>query len=236
MGSHRERVYAAMIRAIDRSVGRIMAAVREQGLADNTIIVFSSDNGGPGYIGLPQINAPYRGWKLTLFEGGIRVPMFVSWPSRIAPGTQVSAPVTHIDLMPTLAAAGRSALPKGVEIDGVDIMPWARRQVAAGARPQETIFWQSAGYRVVRNGDWKLQIIERPRGVFLYDLAKDPTERTNLASARPDIVARLTSLLDAHQRGARPLLYPPMLEAPIAIDKTLAEKVGPDDLIAYWPN
>ncbi|WP_300998449.1 sulfatase-like hydrolase/transferase [Hyphomonas sp.] len=82
---HRLRVYAAMIRAVDRSVGRILDKLDEEGLAQNTIIVFSSDNGGAGYIGLPEVNAPYRGWKITLFEGGIRVPMFVSWPGQISP-------------------------------------------------------------------------------------------------------------------------------------------------------
>lgn len=76
----RLRVYAAMVRALDRSVGRIIETLDAEGLADNTLIVFSSDNGGAGYLGLPDINEPYRGWKITLFEGGIRVPMFISWP------------------------------------------------------------------------------------------------------------------------------------------------------------
>ncbi|MEL6664239.1 MAG: sulfatase-like hydrolase/transferase, partial [Pseudomonadota bacterium] len=84
---HRHRVYAAMIRAVDRSVGRVMDKLEAEGLADNTIIVFSSDNGAAGYIGLPEVNDPYRGWKITLFEGGIRVPTFMKWPGRIAPGT-----------------------------------------------------------------------------------------------------------------------------------------------------
>ncbi|OYW82654.1 MAG: sulfatase, partial [Hyphomonas sp. 32-62-5] len=84
---HRLRVYAAMLRAVDRSVGRIMEKLEEEGLADNTIIVFSSDNGGAGYIGIPEVNQPYRGWKITLFEGGIRVPLFMKWPGVIQPGT-----------------------------------------------------------------------------------------------------------------------------------------------------
>ena len=102
---HRLRVYAAMIRALDRSVGRILDSLEEQGLAENTIIAFTSDNGGPGYLGLEDINSPYRGWKITMFEGGIRVPLFVRWPAKIAPGTTVDTPVAHIDMMPTLAAA-----------------------------------------------------------------------------------------------------------------------------------
>jgi len=87
---HRLRVYAAMIHALDRSVGRVIDKLEQEGLAENTIIVLSSDNGGAGYVALPEVNAPFRGWKITLFEGGIRVPMFIKWPQRIAPGTIVA--------------------------------------------------------------------------------------------------------------------------------------------------
>ena len=89
----RLRVYAAMVRAVDRSVGRILDTLQEEGLAENTIIVFTSDNGGAGYIGLPDINKPYRGWKMTLFEGGIHVPMFMSWPGHIPAQSKVTSPV-----------------------------------------------------------------------------------------------------------------------------------------------
>ena len=109
----RLRVYAAMVRALDRSVGRIMDKLEEEGLADNTVIVFTSDNGGAGYIGLPEVNAPYRGWKITLFEGGIRVPMFVSWPGHIPAGARINTPVAHVDLMPTLAAVAGSGAASG---------------------------------------------------------------------------------------------------------------------------
>ena len=81
IGPHRLRVYAAMIRALDRSVGRIMAKLEQEGLADNTLIVLSSDNGAPGYLGLEGLNAPYRGGKGNFFEGGIRVPLLARWPS-----------------------------------------------------------------------------------------------------------------------------------------------------------
>ncbi len=229
---HHLRVYAAMIRAIDRSVGRIVAALEEAGLADNTIIVFTSDNGGAGYVGLPDINAPYRGWKLTFFEGGIRVPLFASWPARIAAGTQIEGPAAHIDLMPTLAAAAGAPLPQDVEIDGVNLLP----AITAGSSEPRTIFWQSAYYRVVRRGDWKLQINERSRRTWLYDLAADPTEQRNLADERPEKVAELRALLDQHQVGAREPLYPYVLEGAIAVDKSLGEPLEDGDEIVYWPN
>ncbi len=239
-GPPRLRVYAAMVRALDRSVGRIMRTLEEEGLAENTIVVFTSDNGGAGYIGIPGVNAPYRGWKATFFEGGIRVPLFVKWPARIAPGTRIDAPVAHIDLMPTLAAAGGSRWPDDVDIDGVNLLPWATGDVAAGTRPHGVLFWQSGEYRVVRKGDWKLQVSARPAKNWLFDLATDPTEQRNLAGERPQVVAELAALLDAHRRSGRTPLYPAALEAPIPIDKTMADvaegNIAADDEYVYWAN
>ena len=106
----RTRVYGAMIRALDRGVGRVMTALTAQGLDDNTIVIFTNDNGGAWYAGLPNINRPYRGWKGTFFEGGIRVPFFMRWPTKIASGGQVSMPIQFIDVLPTLAAAGGAPL------------------------------------------------------------------------------------------------------------------------------
>lgn len=232
---HRLRVYAAMVRALDRSVGRIMASLKQQGLDDNTIIVFSSDNGGAGYVGLPQINAPYRGWKLTLFEGGIRVPMFVRWPGKIAPGTVIDTPVAHIDLMPTFAKAGGATLPANLEIDGVDLLGNDPAN-PVGKRPDDAIFWQSAYYKVVRQGDWKLQVTERPAKTWLFNLKDDPTEKRDLASANPAKVAQLKALLAKHQRGARKPLYPHTIEAPVAVDKPLGVKFKKGDPYIYWPN
>lgn len=230
---HRLRVYAAMIRALDRSVGRIMATLEEEGLADNTVVMFTSDNGGPGYIGLPDINAPYRGWKLTNFEGGLRVPMFIKWPSRIARDTRIDSPVAHIDILPTLAAAAGAANPEGVEIDGLDLLPLATRE---GEWSRETLFWQSGYYRAVRHGDWKLQVSENPDKAWLYDLGQDPTEQNNLAESRRDKLNELQALLDAHQASARKPLYPFVAELPVAIDKTLAEHFESGDEYIYWPN
>jgi uncharacterized sulfatase len=232
---HRLRVYAAMIRALDRSVGRIMATLEEEGLADNTIVIFSSDNGGAGYIGLPDVNAPFRGWKLTNFEGGLRVPIFVKWPSRIEPGTRIEEPAAHIDLMPTMAAAAGAALPQGVEIDGRDLLPLATGE-GSDSWSRETLFWQSGYYRVVRHGDWKLQVSDNPDKAWLYNLAEDPTEQNNLAPVRADKLGELKALLDAHRASARKPLYPYVAEMPVAIDKTLAERFESGDEYIYWPN
>jgi len=87
IGDHRLRVYTAMTRAVDRSVGRVMQALKDNGLDDNTLVIFTSDNGGAGYVGLPDLNKPFRGWKLTLFEGGTHVPFFARWPGHIPAGS-----------------------------------------------------------------------------------------------------------------------------------------------------
>jgi uncharacterized sulfatase len=231
----RLRVYAAMVRALDRSVGELMDKLEAEGLADNTVIVFTSDNGGAGYIGLPEVNAPYRGWKITLFEGGIRVPMFVSWPGHIAPDTQIDTPVAHVDLMPTLAAIAGAALPAGVEIDGEDLLPEAEG-TGKISRPDDAIYWSSGYYRVVRAGDWKLQVNGKQEKSWLFDLGSDPTEQTNLAETRPEKLAELQALIDAHWANARAPLYPYTIESPIPIDKTSADKIQPGDEYVYWPN
>lgn len=233
---HHLRVYAAMIRALDRSVGRILSALEEEGLADNTLIMFSSDNGGAGYVGLPDINAPFRGWKLTNFEGGLRVPMFLQWPQRIAAGTRVAEPVAHIDVMPTLAAAADAPLPAGVAVDGRSLLPLAIGGQAAAAWDRDTLFWQSGYYRAVRHGDWKLQVSESPRKAWLYNLSLDPGERNNLAASMPEKRAELEALLQAHAANARPPLYPYVAEMPVAVDKTLAERITAADEYIYWPN
>ncbi len=232
---HRLRVYAAMIRALDRSVGRINTALEEAGLADNTVVLFTSDNGGPGYIGLPDINLPFRGWKISQFEGGIRVPLFVKWPARIPAGTVSEEPVAHIDMMPTLGAAAQAQQPEGVVIDGENLLPLATGE-GAEEWDRETLFWQSGHYRVVRHGDWKLQVSARPDKQWLFNLAEDPTEQNNLAATEPEKLTELQSLLDQHAASARPPLYPAVTEMPVAIDKTRAERFEQGDEYIYWPN
>ena len=234
---HRKRVYAAMIRAIDRSVGRVLDTLDQEGLADNTLVMFTSDNGGAGYIGIPEVNQPFRGWKITMFEGGLRVPMMIKWPSKITAGTVVDTPVAHIDVMPTLAAAAATQS-KAAEIDGLNLLPLATSQGDQNW-DRETLFWQNGHYQVVRHGDWKLQVNDRPTdGLqhWLFDLAKDPTEQNNLAAVRQDKVNELKGLLVDHQANAVGALYPATTQMPVMVDKTLAETFEEGDEYVYTPN
>jgi uncharacterized sulfatase len=231
---HRERVYAAMLMALDRGVGRVLDALTAQGLEENTLVIFTSDNGGAGYIGLPQVNEPYRGWKLTFFEGGIHVPFFMRWPAGFAGGAVVEQPVHHFDIYATAAAATGASLPSDRKVDGVDLLPWIR-----GARtedPHPALFWRSGHYQVVRAGRWKLQRSERPARTWLFDLERDPTEQRDLAADHPAKVAELEALLDAHNAEQAEPLWPALAELPVLIDKTVADPQDAADEYVYVPN
>jgi uncharacterized sulfatase len=235
LGEHRLRVYAAMIRALDRSVGRIMAKLEAEGLAENTLVVISSDNGAPGYVGLDGLNAPYRGGKGTFFEGGIRVPLFARWPAQVAAGSKVSLPVGQVDLMPTFAAVAGAPLPAGVPIDGRSLLATL---TGKGTQPSADVplFWSSGHYKAVRSGDWKLQVNGRQGKAWLYNLAADPTEKVNLATREPAKRAELEALLAGHENGRKPPLYASTFETPVSIDKTLAQSYREGDEYIYWPN
>jgi len=231
---HRLRVYAAMIRALDRSVGKVLETLAAEGLEDDTLVIFTTDNGGAHYIGLPDINRPFRGWKATFFEGGIHVPFLMKWPAKIAKGSRYDRPVGHVDIFATAAAAAGLAPQTDRKMDGVDLVPYA-----TGARigdPHETLYWRDGEYRALLSGGWKLQTAERPKKDWLYDLATDPTEKNNLAASRPDKLAELkTKLAEIDAEQVKPI-WPALLEAPIRIDRPLGVPSRPDDEYVYWAN
>ena len=231
---HTERVYGAMIRAVDRGVGRVLETLRENGLENNTLVFFTSDNGGANYIGLPDINRPFRGWKATFFEGGMHVPYFIQWPARLPRGKTFARPVAQIDIFATAAAAAGAPIPKDRVIDGVNLMPFVMEN--HGDRPHERLFWRSGHYRTVIVGDWKLQVSERPKKIWLFNLAQDPTEQSDLSASRPDKVKELMAVLtDLNGQMVKPI-WPSLLEAPVMIDRTLKEVYKPGDEYIYWNN
>ena len=231
---HRLRVYAAMIRALDRAVGHVLEALRANGLERNTLVFFSSDNGGANYIGLPDINKPYRGWKMTFFEGGMHSPFFLKWPAAIPAGTTFSAPVAQIDIFPTAAAAAHAPLPSDRTIDGVNLLPFLRGE-AAGP-PHQSLFWRSGGYKTVLAGGWKLQVSERPNKVWLFHLDEDPTERVDLAAKNPDKVRELKAVLAAYDAEMVKPAWPSLIEGAIDIDHPLGVPERADDDYVYWEN
>jgi len=231
---HATRVYAAMIRALDRGVGQVLDALERNGLTDNTLVIFSSDNGGASYIGLPDINKPYRGWKMTFFEGGLHSPFFMKWPAGLPADTRVETPVSHIDVFSTAAAAAGVPVPGDRVIDGVDLLPFATGDRTGDAH--ETLFWRSGELQVVLAGRWKYQVDGRQNKQWLFDLDADPTERVNLVEQDPDRAQALQRRLDAQNEDFGPRLFPVLVEGVIAIDRTIADPRVPGEEFAYWPN
>jgi uncharacterized sulfatase len=232
--NHRERVYAAMIRSLDRGVGEVLRALERNGLDENTLVLFTSDNGGAGYIGLPEVNRPFRGWKITLFEGGIHVPYFVKWPARISPGTEMSAPVHHFDMYATAAAAAGAPLPDDREIDGVDLLPHITGETES--EPHRALFWRSGASRSALVDGWKLNVSDPPGRTWLFDLEADPTEQYDLSGERPEKLAELMAAMDAHDAEQAPPAWPSRAMMPINIDKDRSQPDSPDDEYIYWSN
>jgi arylsulfatase A-like enzyme len=231
---HRLRVYGAMVRNLDRNVGRVLQALKDEGLADNTLVIFTSDNGGAGYIGLPEINRPYRGFKSTFFEGGIHAPFFMRWPGKIQPGSRYANPVSHIDIFATAAGAAGAAVPKDRTIDGVDLLPYLEGKTTG--RPHQTLFWRSGQYSTVLDGDWKLQVSGARQKVWLYDLATDPTERHDLSKVKPDKVAALRALIQAQDAQTKPPMWPSLLQGPVFIDHPGGQPQKPGEEYILWDN
>ena len=213
--NHIERVYAAMIMSLDRSVGRIVESLEANGLSDNTWIIFTSDNGGANYIGLRYINSPYRGWKLTLFEGGIKVPL-IFWKDGIT-SQEVSQRAMHIDIMPTIHGLINEELTHSV--DGIDLFA---DEYDLNQRP---IFWKTGHNKVVIKDNWKLQVEEYSQKQWLFNLADDPTEQLELSDQYPEKVYELMALINQHSEGAKNFIYKPPLLANVDVDRNLKEAV-----------
>ncbi|MEM7220590.1 MAG: sulfatase-like hydrolase/transferase [Pseudomonadota bacterium] len=237
---HRERVYAGMILALDRGVGRVMAALRDNGLDDNTLVMFTSDNGGAGYIGLPDVNDPYRGWKITLFEGGIRAPFLARWPAKIPAGGESATPVHHFDMYATAAAAAGAPLPADRVMDGVDLLPFAAGTADdADAQAHEYLFFRSGAAEAARDARYKLMVSAPPglpRKEWLFDLQQDPGEQVDLLDAEPAVAERLRAALAAHNAQQMAPRWPWAGATPINVDRDLSQPDQPDDEFAYWSN
>ncbi|WP_303317303.1 sulfatase-like hydrolase/transferase [Flavivirga abyssicola] len=173
---------AAMTLALDRACGRVLDKLKELGLDDNTIIIFSNDNGGPTDKNA-SLNLPLSGTKSNHLEGGLRVPFLMKWPREIKGGAVYNYPVSTFDLLPTFYAAGGGDVADLKDIDGVNLMPYVNG--LNKARPHEDLFWKKETRAVYRNNDWKLiRFADRP--AELYDVSKDLTEENNLAAKHPE--------------------------------------------------
>jgi arylsulfatase A-like enzyme len=193
--------YAAMVYSVDENVGRLMATLEEEGLADNTVVIFTSDNGGLATAeGSPTCNAPLAEGKGWMYDGGTREPLIARWPGRVQPGTTCSVPVSSPDFYPTLLEmAGLDPIPEQ-HCDGVSLMPLLTQQ---DPLDREAIFWHYPHYGnqggtpgcSVRAGDDKLIEFFEDGRLELYDMREDISEEHNLAEAKPDRTAELHEML-----------------------------------------
>jgi len=198
--------YAAMIKTMDDCVGTILKQLEDQKLIDDTIIVFTSDNGGLSTAeGYPTSNAPELAGKGWCYEGGTRVPMFIIAPGLTKPGSSTDERAISMDLHTTLAAACRLRLRDDSKVDGVDLTPALKGETL----PPRPLFWHYPHYgnqggspfSSILDGNWKLISFHDPRqGVELYDLASDPREQHNVASSNKEKLAELTKKLDAWKK------------------------------------
>ncbi len=217
VGGHNNPVYAAMIASVDESVGRVMATLEALKLAENTVLIFTSDNGGVGGYEREGIkknsgdvtdNAPLRHGKGSLYEGGTRVPFIARWPGRIAPGSVCDTPTIHVDVYPTLVALAGGKMPAGQVADGESFAPLLRDPSAKLARA--AIYQHFPGYlgagvdqfrtlpvTIMQAGDWKLMEFLEDGRLELYNLREDIGEKRNLAAAQPERARAMLAQLQA---------------------------------------
>jgi arylsulfatase A-like enzyme len=195
----RNGAYGAAVASIDWATAVITEELARQGLADDTVIIFTSDNGAlaPGPDGAGS-NAPLRASKGTTWEGGQRVPCLMSWPGRIAPGTRVTEMTSALDLLPTLASLAGGSMPDDRRIDGDNIAALVGLDGPAVDDDRSFFFIAGANIEAVRVGRWKLHVRKGGTEICeLYDLVDDIGEANDVAAGHPDIVAELLALIEA---------------------------------------
>jgi arylsulfatase A-like enzyme len=186
-----KRYYAA-VTCMDDSIGEILKLIRDRGEDQNTLVIFQSDNGGSGNGG----NAPLRGNKSTLWEGGLRVPFIARWPAKIPAGRTSDEFLTTLELMPTFAGAAGAATPAGVTLDGYNMLPTLAGEKSS---PRSEMFWEFRGQKAARLGKYKWLEAEQGRG--LYDLSSDISEKTDLSAKMPDKVAEFSAKWTAWRKS-----------------------------------
>ena len=215
------RHQAAMVAAADDSVGAIVAELDALGLRDDTVVFFQSDNGPSvekrNFMSMEDEDYYYggstgglRGYKASLFEGGIRMPAWLSWPGHIPEGRTIDGVGLAMDILPTFLKIAGAETPEGCGLDGKDILPMAQGKASS---PHDDIFWAYKDQRAVRRGKWKLTLnpiidFRRtcPDRVFLADLENDPGEKINIASEQPALTRELKiAIMDWEESMGRPL-------------------------------
>jgi arylsulfatase A-like enzyme len=211
----KRKLFAAMMAGMDDAIGRVLAKVRALGEEENTIVFYIADNGGPT-ASTTSSNGPLRGFKMTTYEGGPRVPFLAQWKGKWPAGKTYDFPVINLDVLPTIIAAAGAKPEASWGLDGVDLTPYVTG--ANAARPHQTLYWRYGPQWAVRHGDMKL-VVSRGGGgqPELYNLAADIGESKDLAAAQPAKVKELQALWDKWSAEQAP---------PSAPDSTATNKKG----------
>ena len=234
MHSHNLQVYSGMIAALDRSVGKVVQKLKDLDIYGKTLIIFTSDNGGANYIELEDINKPYRGWKISFFEGGIRVPYIVSWPERIDPGQKSESTVHHFDILPTITSAAGIKSPIETNLDGVNLLPYIKKEV--DTQPHKTLFWRSGNHQSVLHEDWKYIVSKKENFRWLFDTSVDQEEKNNVIDSYPEKAKLLEELLTKFNSEQKDPLFPSAYEVSTMIDKYDGQEYQEGDEYIYWSN
>lgn len=206
-----KRIYYAMIHALDDAVGSIMQQIDDLGLAENTLVIFLSDNGGATYTHATD-NGPLKGGKFTNFEGGIRVPFFMRWSGVLPKGTVYKAPVSALDIFATANEVAQTPLPKDRAFDGVSLLPYLLDSTYQDKQPHQSLYWRSEYHKAVRSGDWKLIQDDLAQQTVLYNITNDPNETTNVANTEATIVQQLQDSLQLWETKLRPSSWPRVMD------------------------
>jgi arylsulfatase A-like enzyme len=182
-----KRVYYGMIEALDEAVGQVKERLRSDGIANNTVIFFVSDNGGAAYTRATD-NAPLRGGKCTHFEGGLLVPFFINYPGTKNGNFVYDKPVSSLDIFSTIASITKTNLPMDRVYDGVDLLPYLTDNKKD---PHEILYWRNGYSKAIRKGNWKLYINEKSKSKYLFNLETDREELHDLLSSQPAIADQL---------------------------------------------
>ena len=195
--SKQRRLFAGMTLAMDDGIGKVLAELENQGLTENTVVFFISDNGSPqGQMGDMSSTGPFRGWKGDCLEGGIRIPFIIKWPGQIKPGTHYDQPVTNLDVLPTIASFIDLKNIKKYGFDGVNLLPYLNDEEKKDQRPHETLYWKRGKDIAIRHGDWKLVLEDHnaPADTMLFNLSIDKGERVDVYQDNPEKVNELRAL------------------------------------------
>ena len=204
-------VYGAMISAIDNGIGKINTLLSEMNIKDNTMIIFLSDNGGRLDV---ANNGPFRGHKGMLFEGGIRVPFAISWPSRLKKNMIFDEPIISLDLFTTCMAAAGLIAKESYKLDGINLLPYLEEKTNNKLK-ERNLFWRVANGKeyAIRKGKYKLIKSAYKNKIMLFDLENDKMETNDISKSNPKIVSELSSLYrDWNNQLTIPLWSDPHIE------------------------